>query len=129
MRDELLNIKPPRANECGILNLNCHDERGSHWTAWFKRGENRYYFDSYGARPPIEVLKYLKTAREYKLDKPVVKCNAVIVQHDESVECGALSLYVIYHLTKGKPFSDIIGSLQSLYRSKLAKTHPLKLEL
>ena len=46
MRDEL--AVRPRQKECGILNLNTHDQKGTHWTCWFKDGKERYYFDSYG---------------------------------------------------------------------------------
>ena len=38
MRDELpLEV---RMYECGVLNLNTHTQKGSHWTCWFKRGKN-----------------------------------------------------------------------------------------
>ena len=55
MRDELTGTRP-REIECGILNLNNHTQRGSHWTCWFKVGKERYYFDSYGEPPPIKLL-------------------------------------------------------------------------
>ena len=50
MRDEL--PIQPKINECGILNLNTHLQKGSHWTCWFKKGKERYYFDSFGEPPP-----------------------------------------------------------------------------
>ena len=128
MRDELLAIKPVKVNECGILNLNRHDEQGSHWTAWIKQGKNRFWFDSFGMRPPVEVLKYLKTPSEYNKDKPVIKCNAVTVQHYQSEECGALSLYVIVKLLQGHAFDKIIQKLQKRFQ-KSAEPPPLKLSL
>jgi len=30
-------------NECGILNLDDSYGNGTHWVAWFKRGEEKYY--------------------------------------------------------------------------------------
>ena len=61
MRDEL-PLKPHDA-ECGILNLNTHDQEGSHWTCWYKNGNERLYFDSFGELPPIEILRYLKSSQ------------------------------------------------------------------
>ena len=46
MKDQL-NFTPIR-NECGILNLNANSEPGSHWVCWFKHGNEKYYFDSFG---------------------------------------------------------------------------------
>ena len=77
MKDEL-SIKP-RFTECGILNLEPHTEEGSHWTAWYKDGKERYYFDSFGERPPVELEKYLKSDKELKADQPVIKRSALTV--------------------------------------------------
>ena len=57
LRDEL--PKKPRANECGILNLDDSSGRGTHWVGWIKRRNDKLYFDSYGLPPPTELLKYL----------------------------------------------------------------------
>ena len=111
MRDELTNR--PRKNECGILNLQTHLQKGTHWTCWYKRGKERYYFDSYGEPPPLEMIKYLKTPEEY--DLPVIKRSAVTVQHDESSECGALCLYVLKQMSKGVEFSSILEKLLKRY--------------
>lgn len=58
MRDELPS--KPYKNECGILNLNTSNQNGSHWVAWYKNDNFKFYFDSYGdANPPKELVKYL----------------------------------------------------------------------
>ena len=67
VHDEL-NGQRPHKNECGILNFNTHMQRGTHWTCWLKFGKTRYYFDSFGEPPPIELLTYLKTETELKND-------------------------------------------------------------
>ena len=115
MRDEL----PPKPHrvECGILNLNGHTQRGSHWTAWYKDGMQRWYFDSFGEAPPLELLTYLKTSEELKHDAPVIRRSAVIVQHYESNECGSLCLYVLKLLTSHVPFSRILSSLVARYQT------------
>ena len=125
MRDELLST--PRKVECGILNLNTHDQKGSHWIAWYKKGKERYYFDSFAEPPPIEMLYYLKSNRELELDLPVIKRNAVTVQHDQSTECGSLCLFVLKHLSNGTLFSKILLVLQERYKKN--KPSPLVLSL
>ena len=79
-----LQRQKPKKFECGILNFNTRAQQGSHWTCWFKSDKERYYFDSFGEPPPIELLKYLKTPAELKNDTPVIKRSAVTVQHDAS---------------------------------------------
>ena len=123
MRDEL--VMPAQKCECGVLNLNTHLQKGSHWTCWYKNGTIRYYFDSFGEPPPRELLRYLKTANELLNDLPVIRCNAVTVQHDESNECGSLCLFVLKQLSNGIPFSDIIESLEKRY----FHDKPLKLKM
>ena len=43
LRDTLL--KKPKRNECAIINLDDTSGNGTHWLAWFKRGNNKFYFD------------------------------------------------------------------------------------
>ncbi len=114
MRDEISSTQP-KINECGVLNLNTHWQRGSHWTCWYKRGKDRYYFDSFGEPPPTELLRYLKTPTELDEDLPAIKCNAITVQHDQSEECGSLCLYVLKEMSKGLTFSSILEYLEMRY--------------
>ena len=116
MRDELPSR--PRKNESGVLNLNTHEQKGSHWVAWYKDGKERYYFDSFGEPPPIELMQYLKSNRELEFDLPVIRRNAVTVQHDISNECGSLCLFVLKHLSNGIPFSKILEALQERYKKQ-----------
>ena len=115
MRDELPS--KPRKIESGILNLNTSYEAGSHWVAWYKDGKERYYFDSFGEPPPIEMMQYLKSNRELELDLPAIRQNAVTVQHDISNECGSLCIFVLKQLSNGIPFSKILETLQDRYRN------------
>jgi hypothetical protein len=53
---------PQKVNktECGIINLQNSNEEGSHWTAYYKNNDNKYYFDSYGnTYPPKRLVEYL----------------------------------------------------------------------
>ena len=125
MRDELPS-KPWKV-ESGVLNLNTHKQKGSHWIAWYKDNKDRYYFDSFGEPPPFEILQYLKTNRELEFDLPAIKQNAVTVQHDLSNECGSLCLFVLKHLSDGTLFSEILKMLQERYEKN--KGNPLIVEI
>jgi len=45
---------------CGILNLDDASGEGTHWVGWSRAGKNKFYFDSYGIQPPLELVEYLK---------------------------------------------------------------------
>ena len=109
MRDEL-PIKPNNI-ECGILNLNTHRQLGSHWVCWHKDGMERYYFDSFGEPPPLELLHYLKSSTEINLDLPAIRRSSVMVQRYGSNECGSLCLYVLKMLTDNVSFSTVLSTL------------------
>ena len=59
----LRDARPKKAtlNECGILNLESSSGDGTLWVRWFKKGKNKFYFDSYGVQPPNELIAYLKS--------------------------------------------------------------------
>ena len=52
LRDELPGR--PRADECGILNLDDSSGSGTRWVCWIKRRNYKVYFDGYGLPPPVE---------------------------------------------------------------------------
>ena len=112
MRDELKGKS--KQNECGIINLNTSHESGSHWTCYYRNGATRYYFDSFGEPPPVELLRYLKSDSEFDQDLPKIKRNAITVQHDKSSECGSQCLFVLKQLSEGIAFPDIIIFLDKL---------------
>ena len=95
-RDKLPE-KQSRNAECCILNLDSSSGRGTHWTAWYKCGSRcgsksgsrsgeKLYFDSYGLRPPDELVEYLQ--------RPVLY-NSERVQPEGQVFYGHLCLYVL----------------------------------
>ena len=92
MKDEL-PLKPHK-NECGILNLNNSYQNGSHWVAWFKKGNFKFYFDSYGdTNPPKELINYLgKDNIYYNEDR--------LQNYDDPPICGHLCLIFLKKLNK-----------------------------
>ena len=125
MRDELDG--KPHTQECCIINLNKHTQLGSHWTCYFKDGDRRYYFDSYGQAPPRELLYYLKTQTEIEQNAAVIHRSAVMVQHIDTNECGSLCLYVLKKLSTGESFPEILTTL--LQRFQTSPTPPLSIKV
>ena len=98
----LLDTLPQRPNkkECGIVNLDKAGGAGTHWVAWYKNGNNKIYFDSYGIQPPKEIIKYLGKGINYNTDQ---------LQPRETVFCGHLCLFVLKELQEGEDFQVIIN--------------------
>ena len=94
--------KKPNKKEFGILNFDKSDGSGTHWVAWYKNGKTKIYFDSYGVRPPIEVIQYLGKPISYNTDQ---------VQPAGWVSCGHLCLYVLKELSAGHEFQKILNKL------------------
>ena len=58
MRDELFNL--PKDTKNVRMNLEDGSGNGSHWVWVFNDKAAKYYFDSYGLQPPVEVVKILR---------------------------------------------------------------------
>ena len=101
MRDEIKKLIPKK-QECGILNLNTSKQPGSHWVCWYKNGDKKYYFDSYGVIPPTEIVNYLKS--------PIIR-NTTQLQSFSQTNCGQYCLYVLDRLCKGDNFINIESDL------------------
>ena len=101
LRDEL--PERPRANECGILNLDDSSGNGTHWVGWIKRGNYKVYFDGYGLPPPVELVKYLHSPVYY---------NSERIQPDNEVFCGHLCLCVLKKISNDDcNFQDVMNEL------------------
>ena len=105
LRDEL--PKRPRACECGILNLDV--ELGTHWVAWYKVKNKKFYFDSYGLPPPTELIEYLRSPLHGS--KSPLYYNSERIQPDNAVICGHLCLYVLKKMQDGFGFQQTINML------------------
>ena len=90
LRDAL--PKKTNLNECCILNLDSSSGDGTHWVMWFKKGKDKFYFDSYGVQPPSELNAYLKSPIFY---------NSERVQQNGEVFCGHLCLFTLKQLSLG----------------------------
>ena len=95
-------------------NFNTSQQPGSHWVCYYKDGERRIYFDSFGQITPIEIQKYLKTKKER--GKGVIQRNTDIVQHINTHVCGHLCLFVLMSLPrKHLCYQDVLNQLNDGY--------------
>ena len=67
----LIDTLPKKAklNECDILNLNSSSGDGIHWAIWFKKGKDKFSFDSYGVHPRSELIACLKSPVFYNSER------------------------------------------------------------
>ena len=106
----------PKALECGIMNFNTHDQKGSHWVCYVKNKKTRIYFDSFGQITPIEMQKYLKTKLEFKNNTPVIQRNTDIVQKPNTSICGHLCLFVLTSLMREHlTYQEVLDQLNDGY--------------
>lgn len=95
MRDSL--PKKIQKNECGIVNLDAELGKGTHWTAYSKRGKNVIYFDSIGQlKPPLELIQYFRSDGS----KTKVIYNFDRYQNPNEFNCGHLCLKFLYNYAK-----------------------------
>ncbi len=123
MSDDVIGFKP-HANVCAVINLEPRSQGGTHWTSFAVINSQSYYFDSYGTPPPDNLLKFLKTEKEYAEGCGVIQSNAIVVQKPGSTNCGALSLFVLFYLTLGVDFEHILKYLHQ-HRHKVSLWLPL----
>lgn len=83
MRDKL--PAKPLINEQAIVNLDSVVGKGTHWVCYSKRGNNVEYFDSFGVKPPTELINYFgKNAK--------ITYNCEQIQKIDEIICGHLCL-------------------------------------
>ena len=95
--------------ESGIMNFDKEAENGSHWVAWYVKGDvkggakatNYYYFDSYGTAVPDELRKYL--------GRPKIHHSDFMIQGINSDICGELCIAFIYAMDNtNKTYEEIV---------------------
>ena len=103
MKDEL--PKKVKETECGIINLENSYQEGSHWTAYHKNKNKKYYFVSYGdAPPPKELVRYLGS-------RNLIYNNWGFQNYDDPPIWGHLCLKVLKGLSEGESYEDALNRL------------------
>ena len=88
--------------EGGILNLDSSSGDGTHWVMWFKKGKDKFYFDSYGLQPPSKLITYLKLPIFY---------NSERVQQNGEMFCGHLCVFTLKQLSLENNLQAVINYL------------------
>jgi hypothetical protein len=88
MKDQI-NLKTLK-NGNFIMNLQNHDEGGSHWTAFIKKKNHIYYSDSFGCLPPQNEVNV------FQMQGDKTFYNNTVLQHIDSDMCGYFSILFLY---------------------------------
>ena len=100
--------------ECGIVNLNTREE--PRWICYAKVYKNRCYFDSFGEKIPLEILRYMKTEEEFRDNAPVIQRIVDTLQGADTKISGHLCLFVLTSLMRERlPFKEVIKQLNYAY--------------
>jgi hypothetical protein len=100
MKDEL----PPKPKEgCYIINMQSSTAgSGTHWVAFFFFKNICYYFDSFGASPPLEIINFIKKEKGSHL-----LFNNFILQDLKSSQCGYFALAFLLYMYANRQKSNL----------------------
>ena len=79
-----------------VMNLENHNQHGSHWTALVMNKKNCLYMDSFGMPPPEKVFQYLE--KKYKK----VNYNKMEIQDIDSSHCGYFCIAFLKYMGENK---------------------------
>lgn len=97
----------PRKFETGIVNLDTSDHVGAHWICYFKKGNKKIVFDSYGGNVPKELVTYLKSNDLF--------FSAQRLQNYDEYICGHLCLLALKLFSEGYDYpSEILDTINDL---------------
>lgn len=105
-RDRLKSIRVnSRYPSAYVINLDRHDEEGSHWVACYfsGKGGEAEYFDPYGLPPNCpEIAQFIKTnSRRHKW-------NRRVLQSPLSKTCGLYAIYFVKKKARGYSLEKVL---------------------
>jgi len=86
MKDELAKLKPKSGNYIINLQSSTHGD-GTHWTALNIKDDSAVFFDSFGAPPSTEVIRFCSHGKKRHL-----AFNNWIIQDLKSENCGSFCI-------------------------------------
>lgn len=116
MKDEVYKGMP---NGFYILNLENHNQAGSHWVALIKRKKEIFYFDSYGMPPPDTVINKLQYPESH------VFFNDTQIQNIKSILCGYYCLLFLFHMKATSSLANNIMKFLQLFYLNTKKNDEL----
>ena len=120
MKDEL---NSDLKQGCYIINLQNHDEGGSHWTAFIKDKNDIYYYDSFGVVPPQNLYDI------FIIDSNSLYYNTSDDQNFDATSCGWWSIAYLYYMTNSKgPMLNRMKKFDYKFRKKDTKLNEIDLK-
>ncbi len=92
-KDKLIE-KPYAKKSCYIVNMDNANGGGTHWISIYISGLNGFYFDSFSAMPPKNIINFFK---RYKIRW---NYNKQQIQDLDSSSCGYFCVYFLYFMNK-----------------------------
>lgn len=81
--------------QCGVINLDDMEGKGTHWVSYYRKNSMCYYFDSFGnLQPPQEFLHYIGADN----NKCKIYYNHRAYQTYKKVNCGHLCMKFLYEM-------------------------------
>ena len=90
-----------------VINLDEHENTGTHWVSLFVKANEAIYFDSFGIEHiPIEINKFINsdTTKSSSLER--IKSNMFRIQALDSIMCGYFCIEFINYMLKGRTLLD-----------------------
>ena len=82
-----------------VINLDEHENAGTHWVSLFVKPKYTVYFDSFGVEHiPKEINKFIGNS--------AIKSNIVKMQAYDSIMCGYFCIKFINYMLKGQTLLD-----------------------
>jgi len=95
----------------GIINYQSSYQGGTHWTAYYIRGNDFLYFDSFGASPKKEIIAFADHKR--------IVFNDGQIQAMDSVLCGWYCIFFLIHIIGlGWEYEKIISIFDPVNQNK-----------
>lgn len=97
-----------------VLNLDEHDEPGSHWVSVYvdKTKRTVEYFDSFADETPDEVIDFYDDVKRYSSSKKRWKLLENTNTHQlQNSECGVYSIHFIVKRLSGSSFSKVVNDI------------------
>lgn len=106
-----------------VINLQNHNQKGSHWTALVMTKTDCIYMDSFGQPPPQEVDDFLKN----KYKKENINYNTMIIQDIKSDYCGyfCISFFKSNKENKNKGLLRKLNIFQNIFTTDTIKNDKL----
>lgn len=90
----------------GLFIVNLQDSNvgnGTHWVCFDKNEKFSFYFDSFGIKPPVEIIDFCQSPILYSEKK---------IQHDSSANCGFYCLYFLYCFHNDYDYNRILNKFK-----------------